>query len=419
MAEIKNYSDYSMALLMGDKERIITSILRQLFEGIYLEIKDKCILEEIEKVKISEFLRWPEGHELVDTASFFTNEVFKNKSLQRVTKNERAIFSIKSLLSRMQHPNIRNNSLERRRITNQLEIKKSFKFSIEKMQEVGSICSELVRLRNLAAHSSGLQNTPQALMLLSNILRLLNLTPDSIRASTKNFNYLKDHLQNEFLDSILGVIRPDIEEEMDELNQKIQAKDSKDKDTLEKILENKVDKVSNQIKELNDLKNINNSLSDNQVSIREILSVVIELRESNKTLTQTNNPKIASKFLDKDSSKQKTEYKYYGGSLSRSETYDSLMKLRLQIKKEMNLRFSGFRKNHNILDEPLANAILNEELSSLKSFKASPTFKNIIKFNKLSSSPIPKDRGQDYMEVEIKEYWPKLQLILDAYFIKD
>jgi len=420
MSEIKSYSDYSIALLMGNKERIITSILRQLFQGIYEEIKKKCIIEEVEKTKISEFLFWPEGHELVDTASFFTNEIYGNKTIQRVTKNTKMLFSIKNLLSKMQHPGIKNNSLERRRITKQLETKEQFKFSIEKMQEVGSICSELVRLRNLAAHSSGLQNTSQALILLSNILRLLNLTPDEIRKSTKDFDYLENYIQKDFLDSILVVIRPDIEEDLDELNQKIAARATKDKTTLEEILENKVDKISNQIKDLNDLKNINNSLADNQISINEILLVVKDLKGSGRAEVQESRSKVASK----DSFKQKTKHKEYGGSLSRSEAYDKLMKLRVQIKKEMILKFPGFRKNYNILDEPIAKAMLNDEISSLKALKSSSTFKNVLKFNKLSYKELkPLDSSQDpkedYMDIEIKEYWPTIELILRNYFNKE
>jgi hypothetical protein len=42
ISEIKSASDHSMALLMGDKENILKSILRQLFEGIYREIEGKC-----------------------------------------------------------------------------------------------------------------------------------------------------------------------------------------------------------------------------------------------------------------------------------------------------------------------------------------------------------------------------------------
>ena len=57
MAEFKTYSDHSMSLLMGDREPILKSILRQLFEGIYSEIKDKGIVEEVDKKDINEFLK--------------------------------------------------------------------------------------------------------------------------------------------------------------------------------------------------------------------------------------------------------------------------------------------------------------------------------------------------------------------------
>ena len=285
------------------------------------------------------------------------------------------------------------------------------------MQEVGSICSELVRLRNLAAHNSGLQNTSQALILLSNILRLLNLTPDVIRESTSNFDYLKDHIQKDYLDSILAVIRPDIEEEVDELNEIIEARKSKDKSSEEQILENKIDKLSNQVKDLNDIKNINNSLAESQASINEIRSILAGSKGNNKNITQES---LVKKTKNK-TTKKNIDYKEYGGSLSRSEAYDNLMKLRAQIKKEMNQIYSGFRKKHNILDEPLALAMLNDEIISLKSLKASSSFKNVIKLSKLSSKELKplngsKNPKDDYINIQIDEYWPKIKLILDDYF---
>jgi hypothetical protein len=45
MQNIKTYSDNAISILIGDRERILKSILRQLFEAIYKEIKDKCIIE--------------------------------------------------------------------------------------------------------------------------------------------------------------------------------------------------------------------------------------------------------------------------------------------------------------------------------------------------------------------------------------
>ena len=97
------------------------------------------------------------------------------------------------------------------------------------------------------------------------------------------------------------------------------------------------------------------------------------------------------------------------------------MELRVIIKKEMNLKFLGFRKSHNLLDEPLANAMLDERLDTLKKLKASPTFQMQLKFNKMSHKGLfpthaNKDPKKNYMDIEIKDYWLKIQLILEDFF---
>tara|TARA_B110000483_G_scaffold122351_1_gene147504 strand:- start:93 stop:245 length:153 start_codon:yes stop_codon:yes gene_type:complete len=48
---------------MGEREPILNSILRQLFEDIYDEIKDKCLIEKFHKKDINEFLKWPDDPE--------------------------------------------------------------------------------------------------------------------------------------------------------------------------------------------------------------------------------------------------------------------------------------------------------------------------------------------------------------------
>ena len=40
MSDSRTYTDHSNQILMGDYEKIIKSIIRQLFEGIYKEIKE-------------------------------------------------------------------------------------------------------------------------------------------------------------------------------------------------------------------------------------------------------------------------------------------------------------------------------------------------------------------------------------------
>ena len=87
----------------------------------------------------------------------------------------------------------------------------------------------------------------------------------------------------------------------------------------------------------------------------------------------------------------------------------------------MNLKFLGFRKSHNLLDEPLANAMLDEKLVTLKKLKASSSFQMQIKFNKMSykklTPKIPnKDAKKDYMDIEIRDYWPRIQSILEEFF---
>ena len=66
------------------------------------------------------------------------------------------------------------------------------------MREVGAICDELIRIRNLAAHNAGLKNSAQALILMSNILRLLAITPDAVKDSTQKFNYLEQFMKMSF-----------------------------------------------------------------------------------------------------------------------------------------------------------------------------------------------------------------------------
>ena len=71
MQNIKTYSDHSYDLLMGDKHRIIKSVLRQLFEGIYKEIEKNCYFEQKSRDLITDFIQWPDDSrwDLNNTAS--------------------------------------------------------------------------------------------------------------------------------------------------------------------------------------------------------------------------------------------------------------------------------------------------------------------------------------------------------------
>jgi len=424
ISEIKSASDHSMALLMGDKENILKSILRQLFEGIYREIEGKCNFTEENREHINEFLAWPDDYDLTDTAFFFNRRLFGHQIFDRVRNGKQ--FSLGELDTIIQHPKSKIKQVDKRRLNDRLEIKKNFKFSIRKMREVGAICDELIRIRNLAAHNAGLKNSAQALILMSNILRLLAMTPDAVKDSTQNFSYLEEFMKHEFLDSILRKIRPDIDEEVEELKQKIEAKGEKSEDILNAMLLKKIDEVSSQLKEVKDM-HINNTLSDNQVPINQILSLIKESKNAAALIKESKNKPQRVEQIDEILDLHNLPYKEEVNKtasiedLSRSEVFDNLMELRVIIKKEMNLKFLGFRKSHNLLDEPLANAMLDERLDTLKKLKASPTFQMQLKFNKMSHKGLfpthaNKDPKKNYMDIEIKDYWLKIQLILEDFF---
>ena len=102
ISEIKSASDHSMALLMGDKENILKSILRQLFEGIYREIEGKCNFTEENREHINEFLAWPDDYDLTDTAFFFNRRLFGHQIFDRVRNGKQ--FSLGELDTIIQHP---------------------------------------------------------------------------------------------------------------------------------------------------------------------------------------------------------------------------------------------------------------------------------------------------------------------------
>ena len=52
------------------------------------------------------------------------------------------------------------------------------------------------------------------------------------------------------------------------------------------------------------------------------------------------------------------------------EFYDSLMELRVKIKKEMTAEHSSFRNWHNLLQSNLANSIIDNKITTLDILKA-------------------------------------------------
>ena len=431
MAEFKTYSDHSMSLLMGDREPILKSILRQLFEGIYSEIKDKCILEEVDKKDINEFLKWPDDHDLNGTARYFIWNFFSHKIIERVVHTRK--FSLKDIYTIINKPKFKNQLEEKRRLVSQLEIKKKFKFSIKQINEVGVISAELIRIRNLAAHNNGLENSSQALILMSNISRLLNMIPDSIMEATNGFGSLEQFVREDFLDSILSVIRPDIEESIEDARLQSETASEEDGDLFNEVLVNKIDDMSNQLRSL---KEINAVLSKQDNTLENILSLVYSPRpsmerqwsfdnESRKDIQ--DNEILSSEQVEKslaielEESLDDIDSELYQSS--RSEIYDSLMKLRVKIKKEMSLEYPAFRNWHNLLMSNLANSILDNELTSLEMLKGDETFQHYYDSKQMYGKLLAhynlndkKKAAVEYFDIQIERYWPLIEATLKDYF---
>jgi len=413
VSDLKTYSDHSYDLLMGDKHRIIKSVLRQIFEGIYKEIQKNCYFEQKARDLITDFMQWPDDHkwDFNATAGMFNNLLFKNKTFDRAANQEKKgiLFSIGDIEGKIQSSKYNLKLVDVRRLNKQLEVKKNFSFGFKKMTEIAVICSELMRMRNLLAHNNGLNNPTQALILLSNSLRLVEMAPDPIRETTMNFEYLEKFIENDFLDSILSLKRPDIDDEIENLKQKLKDKNKNSKDSEKRELDERLESIGEQLHPLKELNNISNNLLDNQISVNEILNLV---KQSD---FKTNIDQNTSTFSQK--SNEKKERIISKGDLSRSEVYNKLMELRLKIKKELSSIYSGFRKEHNLLDEPLAKVILAEKLITMNDLKSNSTFKMKIKINKNSKKePVNKNGNENYMEMQIKKYWPDAQSILEEYF---
>lgn len=427
MQNIKTYSDNAISILIGDRERILKSILRQLFEAIYKEIKDKCIIGEYEKKDINEFLNWPDDYDLNSTARYFVWGFFDHKIVNKIIKTKRK-FSLRDLNSIVNKPQFKNYPEDKRRLVAQLECSKKLKFSIRQISEVGSICEEIIRIRNLSAHNNGLENSVQALILMSNVSRLLSLVPNQIRESTSGFNNFENFVNHDFLDSILSVIRPDIEDSIEEA--KIQSENLAEEsgDVFNEMLLNKVDTMSNQLKNLQE---INNTLSNNEATLKDILSLVYSPRPVMERQWSFENEKRKDEDLDKDRierdlSIELEEDSFDGSSKdkqSRKEFYDSLMEYRIKIKKEMTAEHSSFRNWHNLLQSNLANALIDNKITTLNVLKADKTFQHYYDskqmYGKLLAQYNVNDKKKaavEYFDIQLEKYWPTIELMLKEYF---
>ena len=459
MAENKSYSDYSKSILMGDYEPILKSILRQIFKGIYDEISIKCEVSAPDAKDISDFLQWPEDKDLNGTTRYFHWNFFSHKIVDNAYKRNLK-FSLKDINNIVNRNIFKNNIDERRRLTDQFGVKKVFKFSIKQIFEVSKIAEELSINRNLAAHGDGLSNPSQALILMSNVSRLLNMTPDVVSQNTKGFGEFERMIREDFLDSILSVIRPDIED----MNL---IPETEEDDYINEALINKIDDMNNQLK---GLKEINSNLVKNESVMNDILSLVysprfsqapslknpgLEIRSVSEETkedivaakeeheeTQILNKEEIEAALDRELSNievDEIQYESHKSTLAeegfdedmveglynatRSELKDHLLNYRTKIRKEMTKEFPGFKNWHNILMEALIDAMIDNKIDSVKSLKQNETFAHYYDSNQMYGRLLnhynveaKKGAAKELFDIQIERYWPEIEENLKEYF---
>lgn len=461
MQDNKSYPDYSKSILMGDYEPILKSILRQIFRGIYDEISIKCEVSAPDAKDINDFLQWPEDKDLNGTTRYFHWNFFSHKIIDKAYKRNLK-FSLKDINNIVNRNIFKNNTDEKRRLIDQFRVKKVFKFSIKQIFEVSKIAEELSINRNLAAHGDGLNNPSQALILMSNISRLLNMTPDVVSQNTKGFGEFERMVREEFLDSILSVIRPDIEDTN-------LIPDTEEDDYINEALINKIDEMSNQLK---GLKEINSNLVKNESIMNDILSLVYSPKFAqapllnNPTLkirpisedteekiatskeeneeTQLLNKEEIEAALDRELSNTEIDEIQYTDlvdqnnlveeafdedapeglhNATRSELKDHLLSYRTKIRKEMTKEFPGFKNWHNILMEPLINAMIDNKIDSVESLKENDTFAHYYDSNQMYGRLLnhynieaKKVAAKELFDVQVVRYWPEIEKSLKEYF---
>ena len=136
--------------------------------------------------------------------------------------------------------------------------------------------------------------------------------------------------------------------------------------------------------QLKNLQEINNTLSNNEATLKDILSLVYSPRPVMERQWSFDKEKRKDEDLDKDRIERDLATELEEGSFdglskekqSRKEFYDSLMELRVKIKKEMTAEHSSFRNWHNLLQSNLANSIIDNKITTLDILKADETFQH-------------------------------------------
>lgn len=243
--EDRNYTSITREIIHG-QESVIKTIFIKIFIDIYKSLRDSCEIEKQDLDYYDDFIYFPDDLDLIDAAKLFRARIFKNKKLSEFYRGYGGKFSIKNIngilnTTRMPQRNIKKN------IIDSIELKRPYRFTLSSMEEIGRIAEEITHIRHMVSHNNNIKQSSQALILLGNVARLLGMAPESVSNTTNGFNELNEYVKVNYLNSIIKVFRPDIEEEK-------QNNSETDIQIHEALLTEKIDAISSKLEELNEIK---------------------------------------------------------------------------------------------------------------------------------------------------------------------
>ena len=511
----KKYESLSREIILG-QESVLKTILIKIFTDLYQSLKKSCAIEPQDSNYLDDLIYFHGDMDLIDATKLFRQRFFKHHKLIKFNNIKFSIQDVHSILNTTRF----QERMAKKNIIDSIEIQKPYKFSLLAMEEVGRIASELTNIRHMIAHNNNLKQSSQALILMGNVSRLLSITPDSIRETTSGFSELEKFISINYFDSIVEVIRPDIEENRF-LEQSI------DEDIQEAILINKIDEMSKQLNDLNEIKLVisqNQKISDDISSNFKIIKneLIDEIKNLNQEKGNAETPPITEIVTDKENSKelhiiQDTDIKEppaditfseqfmgdpsswtsvpeftrnqlkvedlelhyvsyqnaladgvdkrkvvtwimndlhagYGltnddlftvklfveqglinetlydkyllsleeeDSLSRSELYDKLMSLRVEIKNKMKSESQTFQNWHNILMVALAHEIIDNRIDKEEDFRKNEIFAKYYNSLQMPEKLLERDgiesikkNAKDLMDTQINDYWDEISSLV-------
>jgi hypothetical protein len=350
MSDIK-YKTYSRDLILG-QEAVLKTIFIKIFNDLYQSLKKCCSIDPNDLSYLDDLIFFHEDMDLIDATKLYRQKFFKHQKLIKFNNIKFSIQEINSILNTTRF----QERMAKKNIVDSIEMRKPYKFNLLAMEEVSRIASELTNIRHMIAHNNNLNQSSQALILMGNISRLLSITPDSIRDTTSGFSELEKFISINFFDSIIEIVRPDIEENRF-------TNHSVDKDIQEAILMDKIDEMSSQLNELNEIKLVvsqNQKISDDiKSNFKTIRSDLIdEIKNLNINLEPINpSDELESKAFDSSSLQvfSSNEVESENKNLSSPQEFKALM--------------GGPRWSQNPIDEPNQDGFLDNTLPEHKKNK--------------------------------------------------